>query len=650
MNLSFRCIPEQWLGDGQFERLCGLLLGHPAAVDEVSLFTVELGSGTYDPPTIARHAETMRTRMAQLRARGARRAGINVLVTLGHWDAPGGYFPVPPFPRTVGHDGQVSFACPCPNSVEFRALIATKYRLYAAADPDFIWVDDDLRTRAHGVPYPCFCPICLDKFGHGDDRAALVAELNDPNGREARLAWFEFNVSTLESLCTDIRRAIREVDPAVEIGLMSCGYSHALGRWTTALGAVRGRPGGGYYVDDVPRSLLSKALEAGRQAREYAPAVADMQYELENFPYLALGKSVRTVLNECTVSLIMGCNGIAFNALKDSEGTLEDYEPLVAAIAAERPAWERLVEGAAGLPQVGFWPADDDALRAKREVDANGWFWEGSQYNVNQPDQVMEIGVPLTTDPRSACGTLLAGKVAEAFTADELRRLLSGGVLLDAAALEVLWARGLGELAGVRLGERHPITVREKFTSHAFNGRFAGDGRDVLALLIEQAPEVWSLAPVAGGVGDLAHLVRYDGVDAGCCLSTYTNHLGGRVAVGTYSPWRRLGRAAKRHQLLTLADWLAGGKLPVRIEENVRVAPFVRLSADGRRAAVVLLNTAFDPSGPLTVRLRADCRTACQVTAAGERAVAVSPGPAAGQITIAVPSLDPWRTAIVLAT
>jgi len=30
----------------------------------------------------------------------------------------------------------------------------------------------------------------------------------------------------------------------------------------------------------------------------------------------------------------------------------------------------------------------------------------------------------LTSDPRSACGTLLAGKVAEAFTSDELRDML----------------------------------------------------------------------------------------------------------------------------------------------------------------------------------------------------------------------------------
>mgnify|MGYP001012298076 CR=1 FL=1 len=54
--------------------------------------------------------------------------------------------------------------------------------------------------------------------------------------------------------------------------------------------------------------------------------------------------------------------------LKGTPGTLEDYQPLVAAIAAERPAWELLVAHVAGLPASGFWPADDNHLMGKRAV------------------------------------------------------------------------------------------------------------------------------------------------------------------------------------------------------------------------------------------------------------------------------------------
>ena len=77
-------------------------------------------------------------------------------------------------------------------------------------------------------------------------------------------------------------------------------------------------------------------------------------------------------------------------------------------------------------------------------------------YEIAQPNETAEMGLPLTTDPQTACGVLLAGKVAEAFTAEELRGFLARGVLINGFALGVLWARGLGELMGLKPGDRIP--------------------------------------------------------------------------------------------------------------------------------------------------------------------------------------------------
>ena len=173
--------------------------------------------------------------------------------------------------------------------------------------------------------------------------------------------------------------------------------------------------------------------------------------------------------------------------------------------------------------------------------------------------------MPLTTDPRTACGVLLAGRVAEAFSDDELRDMLARGVWMDGEALAVLWARGLGELAGVRPGEHLPGGMAERLTMHPLNGAGAGDVREAL---VGPGDFTCNLIAVAEGVGDLAHLDYCNGIDGGSCLSTYTNALGGRVVVSSYAPWQRLGRAAKRRQLLALADWLSGGRLPVLIEAD----------------------------------------------------------------------------------
>jgi len=141
--------------------------------------------------------------------------------------------------------------------------------------------------------------------------------------------------------------------------------------------------------------------------------------------------------------------------------------------------------------------------------------------------------------------------------------------------------------------------------------------------------------------------VRSDGSDAGCCFSTYTNALGGRVAVSTFGPWHRQGNSATRHRLLAVADWLAHGRLPVLIPQTVRVAPLVRMSPDGQRVAVVLLNAALDPTGPLTLRLRAQPPQVSMINQG--KATPLRTEREGDEMVVHVPSVPPWQTAILIA-
>ena len=649
LSLAHRIPGAHWRTDERFALLLEALNAHRSAVDEIALGD---GSGFWSPPErIERSNEILKRRIAQFKEAGWR-TGINVGVTMGHGDSADRSLPPLPFQPTVGYDGKVSNACPCPNSPEYRAYISKKYELMARTNPDFIWMDDDLRASHHGPVYPCFCPICLKMFGRKTDREELVKQLNTPANGDLRRAWTEFRAASIEGVCADVHRAIVQANPSVEIGLMTIGYSHsawggyAINRWMKALGARRGRPGHGYYTDQAARTLLlDKAFDVGRQVRDYPPEVDVVQYELEDYPHIPLDKAARTVINECTAALMMGCNGIAFTLFPFTEVSFEDYDRVLGAVSSERPAWEALLKGMAGMPLVGFWPADHRLLMANRQIDATGWFWEHGVYEIQQPNETAEMGLPLTTDPKAACGVLLAGKVAEAFTTEELRGFLSKGVLMDGIALGVFWERGLGELTGVKAGERIPAGITERLTNHPLNGRYAGDRRDVLA---NPADGVRSLVPVADGVGDLAHLVRSDGADAGSCFSTYSNALGGRVAVSTFGPWHRQGRSATRHRLLAVADWLASGRLPVLIEQTVRVAPLVRLSPDRRRFALLLLNAALDPTGPLTLRLRAQPR---QVSLINQGKVVLLRTEREGNdLVVRLASVPAWQTAILLGS
>jgi hypothetical protein len=642
LSLAYRVAPPLWKSDVQFGRLLDLLKAHRAGVDEVALFDVEAADAPLE--RIAQLATAMGRRIRELREAGFC-PGVNVLWTLGHGDIPGA--PKLPFRPMVGHDGQESISCACPNDAAYRDYVKERYRKMARLKPAFLWVDDDFRMTHHGAVYPCFCPVCLEKFGREKDRAALVKSLNASQNASLREAWTEFCAASLESLAADIGQAIREVNPDIEVGLMTIGYSHstyggyAIHRWMKALGARRGRPGHGYYTDAEPRQILAKAMDVGRQVRDYPAEARTIQYELEDYPYVPLDKSVRTVVNECTLALAMGCTGVAFNALRMREGSLEDYAPLMRSIVAQRPVWEGLRKAAHGLSPAGFWPADDPQLMARRKIGAEGWFAEGGRHDIQRPNQLAEIGVPFTADRRTACGVVLAGRVAEAFSDADLRSMLAGGVLLDADALAVLWDRGMGELAGVKPGEKSSQTVCERLADHRLNGADGGDVRDALV-----EPGTFSLTPVSPGVASLATLVRDDGAECGSCFSAFANRLNGRVAVSTYSPWSRLGSGAKRRQLLAVADWLSGGRLPVIIEQTVRVAPFVRWSEDRRRVVVVLMNLALDPTGPLTLRLRARPQRLSLLTAQGPKALPIRPAEA--DIKVEVPSIAAWHTAVLI--
>ena len=69
----------------------------------------------------------------------------------------------------------------------------------------------------------------------------------------------------------------------------------------------------------------------GRQVRDYPPEVEITQYELEDYPHIPLDKAARTVINECTAALMMGCNGIAFTLFPFTEVSFEDYDRVLGA-------------------------------------------------------------------------------------------------------------------------------------------------------------------------------------------------------------------------------------------------------------------------------------------------------------------------------
>lgn len=653
MILSHRIPFPRYADDDQFKQTLEFLQRYRNVVDEICLFSENTNFACWPLESFAKNADIMQCRMHALRQAGFHPVGINALNTLGHLDDVADYYPPMPFPPMVGHDGSQAKTCPCPNAPALHTYLREKYRIIAAAQPDFLWVDDDFRLQAHGVAFPCFCTVCLEQFGHQyPQRADLVAALNSPEHGHLREQWIEHNIRTLETLARLITQVIHQVNPDIEIGLMTAGpgwtsYSGlAFTRLFAIFGGKRARPGGGMYTDYTPHEMSAKIFDIGRQCEIYPPQVSNIQYEVENFPCQALDKSPRTVLNESLLALGAGCNGVAFSAFRYIPHPLADYHPLFQALLKERPLWDTFVAQAEGLPLRGYWPVWSSELMAKRQVDNGNWFWNSDEYNIDAPLPLTDIGLPFTLNADSACGSVLSGKLIEVLRDEQLQQILSGGVLMDVAALHSLWDRGFGELTGVKPGRHYSNGVRELFSDHPLNGIFAGDGRSVsMAYYPSVAHE---LLPIAEGVETLSTLLRFDEVAAGACVTAYQNELGGRVVVSGYLPWKYNTTWGKRAQVTALADWAARGRLPLIIDPPapVRITPLVRMSADSSRFAAILLNTGYDPTGPLIFRFRAAATDATLLTPDAEIPLRSQQQP--GELSVTLSNLPPWQAQVIV--
>lgn len=237
------------------------------------------------------------------------------------------------------------------------------------------------------------------------------------------------------------------------------------------------RPGHGYYHDTEPRKVLNKIMSVTRQVRDCPPSVTDIQYEMENWPYVTLEKSVSTFTNEITLAHVAGCTGVANNILYErGKVNYAEYEGFLNSIAQNKRLWAE-VNRFNTLPLRGFYTLDSRFIHAKRNTDDISWFEKHpGAYDIQRAVPLAEAGIPLTTYPEHAQVHILTGRIPEAYSDEELKKMLSGAVFVDGEASLVLWERGLGELIGAKQGDK-VLFGTEVFTDHPFNGRFAGDGR-----------------------------------------------------------------------------------------------------------------------------------------------------------------------------
>jgi len=647
--ISFRIGVPQWMPEGRYRELLALFEKYKGVTDEITFFT----SATHPPlplEEIKRRCEILTRRIPQARALGYR-AGINVLSTMGHHNENLPNSLSGDLTRVTDIDGNVSLGSFCPNDPRFLDYARELYRMVAAANPDYIWVDDDVRLAGHmPVGLTCFCDRCLAIFeqesGTRFTRASLKAGLFE-GPAESRLAlrkaWLAHNRATIQRLLALIERTVHEVRPGLPLGFMSGerfyeGYD--FDDWARALAGpanspVYWRPGGGFYEDSSTGGLAGKSHEIGRQVSLLPPEVVSIQSEIENFPYHRLKKAAHITVLEAASHMAAGCTGAAFNVLSGNDEPLDEFEPLVAAIRDARPLFDAAARNLGRARPVGLWAA------------WNKDSWAADLGMLGQAPAVWEIGLPAAYRPDGAAVTLLFTQSVATMSDGEIRKVLAGGVYMDAETLDALNRRGLGELTGVTVEKALYEDCIEELTDHPLNATFAGRQRDCRQSFYHVPGHVLKLAD--GKAQTLARLVDYGGLEkAATSMAVFENGSGGRIAVCGYYPWSFLHNLSKSSQMKAVMRWLSRDRLPAYVASFHKVNLWARQPDDGQ-LAVAMMNSSFDPAVELDLVLLTRSEQVRVFDMRG-RETMVPAGRADGPYRhFTLPAIEPWSMRIVVA-
>jgi len=580
-----RTLPS-WCFDRTLDEL--LSLCRQASIDE-AIIVVDTEEFSQGIPTIAwldEYLPKLEQAKESLIEQGVA-FSINPWVTLGHIDRGRDLRKVfPDFEMMVGHDGVACLACACPLSSGWQAHAIALWQRYAKLEPRVIWLEDDLRSFNHlPVRYGCFCELHLREFSRRMNakltREEIVAAVLQPGLPHAyRAEWLKLQADSLLTAAQVLERAVHEISPRTHLGMMSSGPElHCVENrdWSAHAKAMGGgqsiysRPTLANYTENSLKDL-SYASRQIKLTRHVLPEETSEQSEVENIPFGRYAKSARFTFLQISLSLSHACQGATLN-LYDHLGTpIEQQSSLATMLAESRPYLDTLRKlHPAGGRFKGVRLLYHPLASVARHLPENAE-WEDLVPRDHQWSEVFSLcGIASTFDPSPVAAA--DGQILWAFSDDEIRKLLSKGMLLDLTAAEVLIERGFAAQIGVESITRHVFGKEISVAAEELhNVAFAGDaGRYVTMTLPHLGGGagfgVPALMPAAQSI---SRLVDADRAAISDLSWVFTNSLGGRVAVIPIDLQSAFGPALlniyRREQLVAVLRWLSEGELPATVD------------------------------------------------------------------------------------
>lgn len=505
----------------------------------------------------------------------------------------------------------------CPLDENFANTICRNVRMIAACKPDMIQLDDDYRLSTRAGDSGCACKLHMAEFcrrlGETITHEELIEKvfLGEPN--RYRKVWYDLQGDTLRDFARKIRAAADEVDPSIPMSACAC-----LTTWdedgtdsieiSRILAGSSGKPflrfiGAPYHAVTwgLPNSNLGFTVEMNRMQAHWCENTGiEIFTEGDVYPRPRSYTPASYLENFDTMLRAAGCvdgilkYGIDYNASPVYETGYADRaernRPDYAAI--ERMFGDKTAVGVNVACQMKTFMGR--VIRDRREL--HGEYTE--ELHQQEQELLVNASVPITYGDAGV-------RTVFGENARYIDLPVSGGLLLDTAAAEILQARGFD--AGLLTAE--PVrTLTEEF--------FPADNERLTAV---ESAGLYALTAADGA----EMLQEYRTPEPRVGAYRYENKDGVRVCVlGCNAKQAKYNRRymqnyCRQRMIASALTWLNRGPLPAVCTGHPNLYILCKKGADGSMAVGLWNNFADEVFAP-TVTLDGDYEAVSFLRCAGK--------------------------------
>jgi hypothetical protein len=276
-------------------------------------------------------------------------------------------------------------------------------------------------------------------------------------------------------------------------------------------------------------------------------------------------------------------------------------------------------------------------------IEEGSWLAAGSPVVSHD---IYNIGIPACYSDKYASVTILGKDNVLASSKDEINKILSGGVYMDAEALGQLNEMGFGDLTGFKVVKSETSDCIEKFTGHPLNGIFAGRERDNRQSFWDSP--AYTLEKTDSTAQVLSYLIDYAGEKSASCTSgIYENKAGGRICVAGYYPWSFLENLSKSSQMKSVFRWLSKDSLPGYVASFHRINMWIRRPQSGK-PVIAFTNSSFDPARDVILMINTDSRSIKVFDMKCRETIIRSTGTEGAYQKFILPYIDSWKMCLAI--